>query len=347
MKKISFLVVYLFVAITVFAQPKDLKKIAEIPTTPVKNQYHAGTCWDFATLSFIETETLRKTGKTLDLSENYIAYWAYVEKAQMYILKQGHHQFSQGGQAHDALNVISKYGIVTEDAYPYLKNHSELFDSLKTFLDTIISKETVEDWKQKYEQILDTFMGTPPKQFDYEGKNYRPQQFAKEVVQFNPDDYVELCSFTAHPYYKPFILEVADNWAMKEYYNLPLDELLKVMNYALQNGYSVAWDGDVSEKEFNPTTGIADIVVKVKSPEVKHEEMFMNLKTTDDHLMHITGLYKDKDGRYFYKTKNSWGLYGPYNGYMYMSEGYIMLKTIAILVNKKAIPTEIRKKLKI
>ena len=350
MKKISVLLVLALAFNTVVAQNiRNLTEINLVKTTSVKNQKSAGTCWSFATVSFIETEVLKATNQEFDLSENYIVYYAYLNKARLYILKMGHHQFDQGGQAHDVLDVVKEYGIVPEANYPYnLSNHDEFYKEMKTYLDSILQlKDLPKNWENEFKQILNKNLGTPPTTVSYKGKEYSPKEFVKSVLEFNPNDYVELASFTAHPYYKPFILEVADNWSMASYYNVPMEDMMKIMNYALQNGYSVDWDGDVSEKEFKPQKGYAKWKFKGSDFADEHEQMFLGLKTTDDHLMHIVGLYKDKKDVLYYKTKNSWGIYGPFAGYIYMSENYVKLKNIAIMVNKKAIPNEIKEKLNI
>lgn len=346
MKRISAFLVLVLAFNFAFAQKKvDLQKIDSVKTTSVKNQERAGTCWDFATISFIETETLKKINKEFDLSENYIVYYAYLNKAKLYILKTGKHQFDQGGQAHDVLDVMREYGIVPDNDYPYnLYNHDAFYAEMKNYLDSILKLKTLPPhWIDDFKEILNKNLGTPPTKITYNGKKYTPLEFMNKVLQFNPDDYVELTSFTKHPYYKPFVLEVADNWAMRSYYNVPLNDMMTIMNYALKNGYSVDWDGDVSEDGFRPKQGFATMDTNITDYAQAHENMFLDLQTTDDHLMHIVGLYKDQNGKLYYRTKNSWGKYGPFDGYIYLSEDYVKLKNIAIMLNKNAIPKKIRR----
>jgi len=207
-------------------------------------------------------------------------------------------------------------------------------------------------WLPSFNAILDNYLGKNPKEFKYKGKNYTPQNFAKNVVGFNPDDYVELSSYMDYPYYQKFDIEIPDNWSHDLYYNLPMNELMQVMDYALNNGYSVDWDGDVSEIDYNHKAGTAVLSLKesdgiiINGLDKMRLQTFDNLATTDDHLMHITGIAKDKNGTIFYLTKNSWGANSnQFGGYLYMSKWYVQLKTIAIMVHKDAIPKDIKKKM--
>lgn len=367
----------------VFAQSKkskadqyEFKMLYEIKTTPVKNQAKTGTCWSFATTSFVETEIMRMGKGEHVLSPMFNVRYAYPPKAENYIRYNGLTNFGMGGQAHDVMNIIREYGFVPEEVYSGKQigeedyNHGEMDAVLKAIIDAVNKDKggkITPVWQKVFESALNIYLGVPPKEFTYQGKTYTPKSFV-EAMGFNPDDYIELTSFTHHPFYKQFDLEVPDNWSKGLYYNIPIDDLMKIMNNALAKGYSVAWDGDVSEKGFSRKKGIAlvpaadeatddskkdeeDAELPAKEKVVTQEmrqETFDNRTTTDDHLMHITGLAQDQNGDKFYYTKNSWGTKDKkYGGYWYMSVPYVRLKTIAIMVHKDAIPAEIKEKLRI
>lgn len=362
--------------------------VKQVKTTPVKNQQSTGTCWSFATTSYIETELLRLGQPEYDLSEMYFARNAYSEKANLYVRFQGTNNFGQGGQAHDVLNMIKKYGFVTEEAYPGKNygtndhNHGELEEGLKAYLDAIVKKaggKITTAWAPTFESILDTYLGKVPVEFMVNGKKFSPKSFF-ESTGLKLDDYVEITSFNHHPFYQNCILEVPDNWSRDQYYNIPLDDMMAIVDNALMKGYSVCWDGDVSEKGFAYKKGVA-ILPASKVEDLKNTDMsrwtevnekdrisqmftfekpvpevnvtqdnrqlnFDNQTTTDDHLMHLIGLANDQNGAKYYYTKNSWGTDNHiYNGYLYMSEPFVRMKTIAILVHKDAIPTEIAMKM--
>ncbi len=340
------------------------------PSTAVEDQEKTGTCWSFATISFLESELLRMGKPEFDLSEMYSVRAIYLDKASNYLLRQGKANFSQGSLSHDVIHAYQMVGVVPESAYTGYgegrtsHNHGALERELKVYLDGLIkSRKVPENWRDKANEILDTHLGELPASFDYEGKNYTPKTFTASLG-INPDDYVTLTSFTHHPYYASFILEIPDNYSNGTYYNLPLEELVSVTDNAINKGYTVAWDADVSEAYFNHKIGLAmmpvdsaqwDEVVsgsiglsKVEEKEVTagfRQMEFENYNTTDDHLMHIVGVSTDDTGVKFYKTKNSWGESNKYGGYVYVSPGYFQLKTIAIMVHKNAIPGEIKAKL--
>jgi len=365
---------------SVFAQEKPkgyvFEKLNEVKTTPVKNQWLSGTCWCFATTSFVETEMLRMGKDPLDISEAFFIYQNYLLKADKYIRLHGNYSFSCGGQAHDVMNALKLFGALPEQVYSGLMNGEKLPDQmemdemLKAAMTIVAKKEgTIKpNWKEALEGILDAYMGKIPENFDYKSKKYNPKTFAADVIGINPDDYVELTSFSHHPFYSKFILEVPDNWSMGEYYNLPVDDLMSILENALKKGYSVAWDGDVSENEFKHKKNVAVLPVlewkdrtneqkeslfDAPEPEKKvtqqmRQDCFDNFSTTDDHLMHIVGMAKDEKGTIYYYVKNSWGeKSNSLNGFLYMSDSYIRLKTIAIMVHKDAIPADIKKKLKL
>ena len=388
-KKLFYLVLMLVFVIPAqaqFAPAKNKKKagaegfqfdtIAMIKTTPVKSQYKSGTCWSYATTSFVETEILRIDGRELDLSEMYFVNYAYRAKAESFIQLHGLANFGPGGQAHDVMDVIRQHGIATQKAYPALVKgydkdvHFEMDAGLAGFLKAVAKKpdgQLSEAWKDGFIALLNSYLGTPPQ--------------ADVTTKFNPDDYVELTSYTHHPFYKPFRLEVPDNWSFNpNYYNVPIDELMAIMDYALKNNYSVCWDGDVSDPGFSHKNALAILPeTKVEnlqgseqsrwenmSPEELKKNMFSfkepvpeenvtqamrqtafeRQEATDDHLMHLVGLVKDQNGTLYYVTKNSWDSNSNDNGgYLNMSEAYVRLNTIAIMVHKDAIPKNIREKL--
>jgi len=368
MRKLHLLMLSCAIAFGATAQDETKKSTIEftpvhdIKTTPVKSQDRTGTCWSYSTTSFIETEVIRLGGPELDLSEMYFVRHAYPEKARLYIMAHGKGNFSEGGQAHDVTNVIRNFGMATEEAYPGRRdvtkphNHSELSSSQKALLDNYIQAKKASPspvWYEVQSSVLDIYLGEVPVKVD--GKT--TQEFAA-AMNINADDYVELTSYSHHPYYKAFNLEVPDNWSDDHYYNLPLDELMAVMDNALENGFSFVFDGDVSEKFFSHKHGAALIPVdeekgfapqeEKKITQEVRQEAFLSWQSTDDHLMHITGLSKDQNGTKYYKTKNSWGTKrSDYGGYLHMSESYMRLHTVAIMVHKDALPKAIAKKLNI
>jgi bleomycin hydrolase len=361
--------------------------VKEVKATSVKDQYRAGTCWSYSGLSFLESEVLRMDKGETDLSEMYIVRRAYEEKGMKYFRMHGKINFGQGGAFHDVTNMIRSYGIVPEEIYRGLnygeKNHvhGEVDVALKAFLDAIIKDEnkTISTaWYTAYKAILDAYFGPVPEKFTYKGKDYTPQSYAKEIG-LNSDDYVCVTSFMHHPFYKPFALEIEDNWMWEPSYNVPMEDLIAIIDNSIQNGYSIAWGSDVSEKGFSFKNGVAIVPAKdisalnnlemarwdklsqkdkdkelytfdkpgkekVITQEDRQKE-FDNYKTTDDHGMHITGIAKDQNGNKFYIVKNSWAESNDYKGYFYASEAFVKAKTTDIMINKKAIPEVLRKKL--
>jgi bleomycin hydrolase len=358
-----------------FAQGEEEKKnvhqftvLHNINTTSVKNQGKTGSCWSFATQSFLETELLRKGKGEYDLSEMYIVRNLYPVKAEKYIRYHGRTNFGQGGQAHDVLMAWERFGVVPEEEYPGRKssnekhNHSEMVAVLKSSMDAIINTKgkITDNWKKVCNSILDIYIGENPGSFEYNGEEYTAKSFADELG-IKPDDYVEITSYLRYPFYKKAVLEVPDNWTNSEYYNVPMDDMMMIINNAIKNGYSIAWDGDTSEKTFYRKKGYAVIPILNQNedeeseklfPEKERtisqkmrEETFDNFQTTDDHLMHLIGIAENQEGTRFYYTKNSWGTKYNYHGYWYMSESFVKLKTIAIMVHKDAIPEDIKTKL--
>ena len=363
--------------------------IKETPITSIKDQNRSGTCWDYSTLSFFEAEILKATGKTYDLCESFVANKTYMERAIQVVRFHGDCQFAQGGSAEDVLATMKKYGICPEDAMPFpgslygdsLNNFNEFFSLLEPYVAAVAksnAKKISSQWKVGLQGILDAYLGVCPEKFTYEGKEYTPQTFMQSLG-INLDDYVSITSYTHHPFYTAFAVEVQDNWRFPLSYNLPMDEMMQVIDNAVNEGYTIAWGGDVSEPGFT-RQGLAYAIDTKKTeslagsdmarwlkltaekkkslidslgctvPEVvptqeMRQERFDNWELTDDHGMLIFGTAKDQNGKEYYMVKNSWGETGDYKGIWYMTKTFIAANTMDFLVNKKAIPAEIRKKL--
>lgn len=348
-------------------------EIKRLPVTSVKDQYRSNTCWSFSALSLLESEILRNGNEEVNLSEMFIVRHAYAEKAKLYIRMHGKMNFSGGGALNDPIDLIKKYGIVPEEFYDGLKQgedrpvHYEMDDILKGYVDKIAkgSKKLSPVWYSGFLSLLDTYLGEIPETFIYKGKEYTPVSFIHSMG-LNLDDYVLLTSFNHHDFYNKFILEVPDNWAWGEAYNLPLGEFKETIYYALEKDYTMAWASDISEKGFQFKKGFAivpdqdwksmssdevDIALQSPVPQmVITQEMrqlgFDNYSTEDDHGMQIIGTAKDQIDNDYFIVKNSWGTENSkYNGFFYASESFVLLKTLSILVNKNGIPAPIRKKL--
>lgn len=356
-----------------------------IPSTPAKNQASSGTCWSFSGTGFLESEILRLGKPEVDLSEMFIVYYAYLQKAEKYVRMHGSINFAAGGATHDVINVVKEYGIVPEEVYRGLNygtdqhRHGELDAVLKSYVEAVVKNKTLTPvWKDGFKAILDTYLGEIPETFTYQGKEYTPKSFA-ESLGLNMDDYISFSSFTHHPFYTQFAVEVPDNWAWGLSYNVPLDEFAQLFSYAIDKGYPVYWASDVSEKGFRYNDGFAvvpDARVEdmtdsekarwteltaaekekqlysfdkpVKEKEITQEarqKAFDNYETTDDHGMLIMGVATDQDGHKFYKVKNSWGESQLYKGHFYASEPFVLYKTTNLVINKNAVPKDIAKKL--
>lgn len=388
----------LFVFVSAFASDGDVEKkgyhfedVIILPTNEVEDQHRSGTCWSFSTLSFLESEMLRMGKPEVDLSEMFVVWHTYSEKAKKHVRLHGNLNFAAGGAFHDVTNMIEEYGIVPEEAYDGLKygeekhTHGEMDRVLRDFVDAVVenrNKKLSTSWHEAFQSTLDSYLGEIPQKFEYRGETFTPMSFADDYVGLNMDDYVELTSYLHHPFYSKFILEVPDNWSWDEVYNVPLNELEEIIDYSLNNGYTIAWAADVSEKGFKtsnvgvavlpeaPEENMSDAEIsrweslpedekerelyRLDKPVAEREvtqEMrqiaFDNFQTTDDHGMHIVGLAKNQEGKTFYKVKNSWGDYNKYNGFFYASKPYVSYKTMCIMVHKNAIPKKIRDKLEL
>lgn len=364
----------------------DFTVVKDLAATPVQNQYRTGTCWSFSALAFFESELLREGKGEQNLSEMYVVNHTYKDKADQYVRMHGKTNFGAGGAFTDVAYVWKKYGIIPEEVYTGLNhgstkhNHAELDNVLTAYVDAVIEdkqKTITPNWKVGYDAVVDSYLGEIPETFEYEGKEYTPKSYAQDLG-LDMDDYVSLTSYTHHPFYVPFILEIPDNWLHLKSYNLPLDELMEVMDKAIMDGYTFAWGADVSEKEFAFREGLAIVpedkeTIEVKGKDDKNysdagaekvsnafeepvkqvdvtQEMrqkgFDDWETTDDHGMQITGIVKDQNGEKYYIVKNSWGTkYNDLDGYFFASEAYVRLKTMNIFLDKDAIPKDIAKKL--
>lgn len=363
--------------------------VKELKITPVKNQNRTGTCWCFSTLGFLESELLRMGEGEYDLSEMFIVSKNYKDKAEKFVRLHGELNYAQGGSLEDVLQAWKDYGIVPESVMNGLQYgedmhvHNELESASRAYLDQIIknpNRKLSTAWKKGFDGIIDAYLGTAPEKFTYNGKEYTPKSFAAELG-INPDDYVSLTSYTHHPFYSEFAIEVQDNWRWATSYNLPIDELMQVFENAINTGYTIAWGADVSEKGFtrNGIGVIPDIEsmersgsdqdrwlglsTSEKDAEIKkmmekpckeleitqemRQEAYDNYETTDDHGMQIYGIAKDQTGKKFYMIKNSWGTDNKYKGTWYISENFVKYKTMNIVVHKDALPQAIKDKLHI
>jgi len=327
--------------------------IALIPHTPIKDQQMSSTCWSFATTSFIESELIRKGRKNPDLSEMFFAYHALKAKTEMHIRMQGNNFFTPGGQMHDVMNIIRNYGLMPESAYNGSTtrtkghNHSLLDTALSLYMRDISAQKfpaLSERWTLVVDSIISAHLGTPPYNFSMNNRQWTSDEY-RDSLQFDPDDYITITSYSHHPYYSWFVLEDRFNWAMEQYYNVPPDVFEMICDSAMLKGYSIVWDGDVSENTFKAEAGTA-IIAKQTDDSISalRQKMFDNHETTVDHVMHIVGKLKKYNGDTYYLVKNSWGNYGKNNGYILMNRSYFILKTVAVMVNIDALPEELKKR---
>ena len=348
--------------------------VINLANTSVKNQGSSGTCWSYSGNSFLESEMIRIGKQPVEISQIFTARNTYVEKGKNYVRMHGAVTLGDGGSLHDVTNMLKKYGAVPQEVYTGLnygtaKNKFAEMAALTEGLLVAAVKnpngELTPNWIKAYEAVIDSYLGQVPQNFNYKGKNYTPQTFAKEVVGLNADEYVEFSSYSNVPYYTKTMLMVPDNWSFDMIYNVRLNDMTDIIDNALKNGYTVAWATDVSEKSFSWKNGIAYVPTKKvdeMTPEEKEnmfngpkpemeiteeirQKAFDNYQTTDDHGMHIVGVSKDQDGKEYYIVKNSWGATNDYKGYLYVTKNFIKYKTTALMVNKGAIPPAIAKKM--
>ena len=362
------------------------------PVTPIKNQNNSGTCWSYSALAFLESEVIKKDPKKkdIDLCESFLVSKTYTDRADRNVRTHGDASFSQGGSFYDAIFCMDHYGLIPEGLMPYpntlygdsLFNFTAFFPPMEAYIHAISksdAKKINPIWKKNVQSMLDGYFGECPTEFTYKGVKYTPKSFVKDYLKLDPNDYVSLTSYTHHPFYSSFILEIQDNWRWASSYNLPLDEFMRVMDEAVKNGWTFAWGADVSEEGFSRRTGKNRCVATV--PDTKatagvgsdqsrwtgekagakisqadaagekvitqemRQEGYDNWTTTDDPGMQIYGIAKDQTGKEYFMMKNSWGEYGPYKGFWYVSKPYVAYKTMNIVINKNAIPKDIRKKL--
>ena len=362
------------------------------PVTPIKNQNNSGTCWSYSALAFLESEVIKKDPKKkdIDLCESFLVSKTYTDRADRNVRTHGDASFSQGGSFYDAIFCMDRYGLIPEGLMPYpntlygdsLFNFTAFFPPMEAYIHAISKSDTKKInpiWKKNVQSMLDGYFGECPTEFTYKGVKYTPKSFVKDYLKLDPNDYVSLTSYTHHPFYSSFILEIQDNWRWASSYNLPLDEFMRVMDEAVKNGWTFAWGADVSEEGFSRRTGKNRCVATVPDTKASagvgsdqsrwtgekagakisqadaagekvitqemRQEGYDNWTTTDDHGMQIYGIAKDQTGKEYFMMKNSWGEYGPYKGFWYVSKPYVAYKTMNIVINKNAIPKDIRKKL--
>ena len=399
MKKIMMMALVAMVALGANAQEKKAEKVnpnkpvstvvKENKITSIKDQNRSGTCWNYSTLSYFEAEILKATGKVYDLEESFVTNKTYMDRAIQVVRLHGDCQFAQGGSAYDPLYCIQNYGIIPQGIMPFpgslygdsLNNFNEFFTVLSPYVKAIAtsnSKKLSGQWKVGLQGILDAYLGKCPENFTYEGKNYTPKTFAASLgLDWN--NYVTVTSYTHHPFWTQFAVEVQDNWRNPQSWNVPIDDMARIIENAIMNGYTVAWGGDVSEEGFT-RQGLAyfydtkkmeslagsDMAHWLKLPKAKktnlidslgvnvpelvptqeqRQQRFDNWELTDDHGMLIFGIAKDQNGKEYYMVKNSWGESGEYKGIWYMTKNYIVANTMDFMVNKNAIPKDIRKKM--
>ena len=354
----------------------EFTPVVDIEATSIKNQGSSGTCWSYSGNSFIESEMIRMGKRPVEISQIFTARNSYIEKGKIFVRMHGAVTLGDGGAFHDVLNMYKKYGAVPQSVYEGLNYGTDInkFGEMAAIqqgvLKAVISNpngKLTPNWEKAYTGVIDAYLGEAPETFVWEGKEYTPRTFADQVIGINADDYVEIGSDLNYPWYEKFVLLVPDNWSFDQVYNVPMNDLTKIIDHAVNNGFTVAWAGDVSEKYFSWKNGVSFVPEKdwdkmseqerktlfdgpQKERAVTQEERqmaFDNYTTTDDHGMHIVGIAKDQNGKEYYIIKNSWGDTNDYKGYMYMSKEFVKYKTTDILLHKDGLPKDIAKKLKV
>jgi len=367
MKNASLLIALFCISLLSFGQdfPYQFSNVKSAEATAVKDQYRTGTCWSFATSSFIESELMRMGKGQQDISEMFSVRVTYPKKALNYIRYMGKTQFGPGSLSHDVINAIRDYGMVPEAVYSGIgynadkHDHGEMDAILEAMMKALAEKGELSDrWDEAIDGVLDAYLGKYPAEFTYEGKKYTPASY-RDAMGVKAADYVSLTSFTHHPFNQKFVLEVPDNFSQGSFYNLPLNDFMSAIDNALATGFTIAWDADVSEMGFSFRNGIAilpaenvskadlfkSIVPEMKVTQENRQSAFNQLSTTDDHLMHITGTATDQNGVKYYLVKNSWGTGNDLDGYQYVSESYVKMKTIAVVLHKDGLGKELQKKM--
>jgi len=357
----------LFICLFIFlfsghSQEINLTVKKDIPATPVKNQDQSATCWSFAGLSLLESELIREHQEEYDLSEMFIVKYAYLNKARKYIRMHGTIKFPSGGEMNDVLDVIDEHGIVPEAVYTGQKLedqrhiHGEMDEVLQNYVDAVLNNykknkqannnKITPVWDEGFDLVLNAYMGRIPSRFDFNKESLTPLSFSGKL-DINSKDYVFLSSWTHHPFYEPFILEVPDNWSWGRYYNIPLNDLKSLLYHALEHDYSIGLAIDVSDDGFNWDQGFATLNdSSINVDQNMRQQHFDSFLTTDDHGMHITGWAEDEEGKKYFKVKNSWGTSNPFDGYIYISEPYLLLKATSIVLHRDGVPTDIREKIR-
>ena len=356
---------------SLWAQPqKSFTTVKELPITSVKNQYRSGTCWDYATLGYFESEILRKTGKTYDLCEMFVVNKDYMDNATNYVRMHGYSQISEGGSCDDVLEVIRRHGICPEEAMPLpgsltgdpYANFKVFFPEFERTVKAVVwadgkpelnrftteeqaplrNKKPAENWQEGVQAVIDKYVGKCPETFVYDGQTYTPQSFAARLG-LNLDEYVSLTSYTHHPFGEWFVLEAPYKWRLNPSYNIPIEQLMAALDRAIDQGYTVAWGGDVSGANFNRKDGFALLPEGVVPTQQLRQEQWDNWDFTYDHVMLIYGKAVDEEGKPYYLVKNSWGESGPYKGIWYMSRDYMALNTTYIFLNRDALDGKLKK----
>lgn len=334
--------------------PAGIRFTDSVSCTPVKDQSQSPTCWVFGTNSLIESDLIKKAHLNLNLSEMFIARYAYIDKAKQWLATKGKTYFAGGGQFHDVIRVLNNYGMVPEEVYPgkpggeNSHNHARLDTAMKTFASQLLQQGKTELSAKDLQQMndtLDRYLGKVPETFWYNQKQFTPKTFATEVVQFN-NDYIEVVSFADHPLYKQFVLEDKFNWARDSFYNITIDDMLMLVDTALAKGWSVGWEGDVTETGFNHFGGYASISDATHNYDAERLANYKDESTERDHMLHIVGAGVDENNRKWYYMKNSWGTwFSKYKGYLFMDKNYFKSKTVIMMVNKAGLPQSLKEKM--